>query len=216
MSTLLKDCIRRYPILAPCEESIQMSFDYLMGVYTRGGKLLIAGNGGSAADADHISGELLKGFKQKRPLSQGWRDKLGHEIADNLQGALPTIPLSTFNALNTAYANDCNPHYIFAQLTWGLGMTGDALLSISTSGNSKNVLLATQVAKAKGMHTIGLTGATGGELKDMCDICICVPETETFKIQELHLPVYHILCLMLEEALFPQNAPTEQTTPVLG
>lgn len=128
--------------------------------FQSGGKLLLCGNGGSAADSEHISGELLKGFGQKRPLDSTWKDKLGTEIANNLQGSLPAIPLSSFTALGTAYANDCNPDYTFAQLVFGLGNTQDVLMSISTSGNSKNVVLATEVARKKGLKTVGLTGQT--------------------------------------------------------
>lgn len=198
----LEECIARYPQLKVCKEDIEIAFNQLVSTYLGGNKLLICGNGGSAADADHISGELLKGFGHPRPLAKEWTDRLGENLARNLQGALPTIPLTVFNALGTAYNNDCNAKYTFAQLTWGLGMTGDALLAISTSGNSDNVLLAVDVAKAKGLATIGLTGKTGGKLKEKVDICICTPATEVFKIQELHLPIYHTLCFMLEERFF--------------
>lgn len=201
----LEECIARYPQLKVCREEVVESFERLAEVYGRGHKLLICGNGGSAADADHISGELLKGFGHGRPLGEEWIGRLGEALGRNLQGALPTIPLTIFNALGTAYNNDCDGKYTFAQLTWGLGVSGDALLAISTSGNSENVLLAIEVAKAKGMLTIGLTGKTGGKLKEKVDICICVPATEVFKIQELHLPVYHTLCFMLEERFFPRG-----------
>lgn len=200
----LDECIARYPQLKVCREEIANAFNHLVDMYSNGKKLLICGNGGSAADADHISGELLKGFGHPRTLSKEWIDRLGPDLATNLQGALPTIPLTVFNALGTAYNNDCNAMYTFAQLTWGLGVAGDALLAISTSGNSDNVLLAVQVAKAKGILTIGLTGKTGGKLKGLVDICICAPATEVFKIQELHLPIYHTLCFMLEERFFPK------------
>lgn len=200
--TRLEECIARYPQLKVCREDIIMAFNELVEAYSKGKKLLICGNGGSAADSDHISGELLKGFAQSRPLSEEWRKRLGEDLANNLQGALPTIPLTIFNALGTAYNNDCNGKYTFAQLTWGLGQGGDVLLVITTSGNSENVLLAVEVAKAKGITTIGLTGKTGGKVKDMVDICICAPATEVYKIQELHLPIYHTLCFMLEEVFF--------------
>lgn len=198
----LDECIARYPQLKVCREDIASAFKHLVDIYANGNKLLICGNGGSAADADHISGELLKGFGHPRPLAKEWVERLGEPLAKNLQGALPTIPLTIFNALGTAYNNDCDAKYTFAQLTWGLGKSGDALLAISTSGNSENVLLAIDVAKAKGILTIGLTGKTGGKLKDRVDICICAPATEVFKIQELHLPIYHTLCFMLEERFF--------------
>lgn len=200
----LDECIARYPQLKVCREEIANTFDHLVDMYSKGKKLLICGNGGSAADADHISGELLKGFGHPRKLANEWIERLGEDLAKNLQGALPTIPLTVFNALGTAYNNDCDGKYTFAQLTWGLGVSGDVLLAISTSGNSENVLLAVKVAKAKGILTVGLTGKTGGKLKDLVDICICAPATEVFKIQELHLPIYHSLCFMLEEKFFPK------------
>ena len=195
-------CVERYPELADCAESIVSAFYRMKNSFVEGGKLLLCGNGGSAADADHISGELLKGFGHVRPLKLEWHEKLGDELATNLQGTLPAIPLTIFNALGTAYCNDCNAEYTFAQLTWGLGRPGDVLLAISTSGNSKNVLHALKVAKAKGLYTIGLTGKSGGTIKDMVDVSICVPENEVYKVQELHLPIYHTLCFMLEDAFF--------------
>lgn len=198
----LSDCLSRYPQLKGCGESIERAFYKMKHTFAEGGQLLLCGNGGSAADADHISGELLKGFGQKRPLSKEWVRKLGPEIASKLQGALKAIPLTAFNALTTAYGNDCDPLYTFAQLVWALGQAGDTLLAISTSGNSENVLLAAQVARAKGMQIVGLTGKSGGKLKNFVDVCICAPEDVVFKIQELHLPIYHTLMLMLEEAFF--------------
>ena len=191
-----------YPDLLPCRESIVEAFEVLQKTFADGGKLLICGNGGSAADAGHIAGELLKGFGQKRPLHADWQEKLGKNLAAQLQGALPTLALPDFTALLTAYANDCNPEYGFAQLTWGLGQAADTLLCISTSGNSKNILNAAEVARAKGLKTIGLSGQTGGQLKDTVDTCICVPHREVYRIQERHLPIYHALCLELEKAFF--------------
>lgn len=198
----LDECIAGYPQLKVCRDDIILAFNQLVETFSNGKKLLICGNGGSAADADHISGELLKGFGHPRPLSEEWKQKLGTGLAENLQGALPTIPLTVFNALGTAYNNDCDGRYTFAQLTWGLGQKGDTLLAITTSGNSGNVLLAVEVAKAKGMATIALTGKTGGKIKDLVDICIYAPATEVYKIQELHLPIYHTLCFMLEDCFF--------------
>lgn len=210
----LNELIERYPALSVCRNSIQGTFQKLETVFAQGGKLLIAGNGGSAADCDHISGELLKGFGHARPLSPEWEDKLGPNLASNLQGSLPVIPLPQLSGLSTAYANDCNGDYTFAQLTFGLGQPQDALLCISTSGNSKNVCHAAEVARAKGLTTLGLTGATGGKLKDLVDTCICAPETEVYKIQEYHLPIYHTLCFMIEEAFFPKNiAETAKPAP---
>lgn len=202
MHQQLTECLARYPQLEVCAKSITQAYEALVHCYKNGGKLLLAGNGGSSADADHISGELLKGFCKKRPLSALWKDKIGSELAEELQGALPAIPLSNFIGLMTAFSNDCNPCNCFAQLTWGLGNKGDVLLCISTSGNSVNLLRAATVARAKGMTVIGLTGELGGQLKSLTDICICAPETVTHKVQELHLPIYHSLCLMLEDTFF--------------
>jgi D-sedoheptulose 7-phosphate isomerase len=149
-----------------------------------------------------MAGELLKSFAMQRKIDESVRKIVGDAIADNLQGALPAISLPDMVAINTAYANDCNPQYCFAQLVYGLGNAGDSLLCISTSGNAKNVISAAIVAKAKGMRVIGLSGATGGNLAEHCHPCIKAPEVKTFKIQELHLPIYHTICLMLEETFF--------------
>ncbi|MGN0861555.1 MAG: SIS domain-containing protein [Candidatus Spyradosoma sp.] len=194
--------LSRFPVLEPCGNDIQRAVDALAETFRKGGKLLLCGNGGSAADADHISGELLKGFCSKRPLDAKARERLGEELAGKLQDALPAIPLHSLGAINTAWLNDCDPYYGYAQLVWGLGREGDALLGISTSGNSRNVGCAMETARAKGLTTIGLSGASGGKLKSLADVCICVPENATFKIQELHLPVYHALCLALEDIFF--------------
>ncbi len=202
MHARIEELLARRPVLAPCGEDIQRAVDALEKTYRAGGKLLLCGNGGSAADVDHISGELLKGFCSKRPLDAAARERLGDELAAKLQDALPAIPLHSLGAINTAWLNDCDPYYGYAQLVWGLGNAGDALLGLSTSGNSKNVRFAMETAKAKGLTTIALSGATGGALKALADVCIRVPETETFKIQELHLPVYHAICLALEEIFF--------------
>ena len=194
--------ISRYPVLESCGNDIQRAVELLSESYRNGGKLLICGNGGSAADADHISGELLKGFCSKRPLKSDARERLGEELSAKLQDALPAIPLHSLGAINTAWLNDCDPYYGYAQLVWGLGNKGDVLLGLSTSGNSKNVGYAMEVARAKGLVTIGLSGTSGGKLKTLADVCICVPDTATFKIQELHLPVYHTICLALEDIFF--------------
>ncbi len=199
---ILEELLARYPELEICRETIKSAFSVLRETYTAGGKLLICGNGGSAADADHIAAELLKGFASKRTLEDQWHEKLGQALANNLQGALPAIPLPALVGLNTAYSNDCDPKYTFAQLVWGLGQEGDSLLCLSTSGNSQNVCHAARVAKAKGMQTLALTGRSGGELKDLVEVCVCVPEDQVYKIQERHLPIYHALCLMLEETFF--------------
>lgn len=205
MAKNIQECVRRYPVLAACEKEMMQAFACIRDAYANKAKLLLCGNGGSASDSDHISGELLKGFGQKRPLSKEWQDRLGAHLASKLQGSLPALPLPMFASLMTAYANDCDAEYVYAQLVWGLGNAGDALLCLSTSGNSKNVLRAAEVAQAKGLFCIGLTGKTGGQLKELMDVCICVPETEVYKIQELHLPIYHALCLDLEAAFFPAH-----------
>lgn len=201
----IEKLLSRLPVLEPCGNDIRRAVDALAETFRRGGKLLICGNGGSAADADHISGELLKGFCSKRPLKPAARERLGEALADELQDALPAIPLHSLGAINTAWLNDCNPYYGYAQLVWGLGREGDALLGISTSGNSKNVGFAMETARGKGLTTIGLSGADGGRLKTLADVCIRVPATETFKIQELHLPVYHAICLELEDIFFGEK-----------
>ena len=204
--------IERYPKLAVCKDDIAKAYEIIETCHAHGGKLLIAGNGGSAADAEHIVGELMKGFKNPRKLPKEYADRLiaanpelGKTLAENLQGALPAIALDGHPALSTAYQNDCEPLLCFAQQVNGYGNTGDVLLGISTSGNSKNVLYAAVTARAKGMKVIGLTGQKESKLSEMADVCIKVPETETYMVQELHLPVYHAICLMIEEKLF-QNS----------
>lgn len=202
MHPQIEKLLSRYPILTPCGDDIQKAVDALAETYRSGGKLLLCGNGGSAADADHIAGELLKGFCSKRPLKTDARERLGEELASKLQDALPAISLHSLGAINTAWLNDCDPYYGYAQLVWGLGNPNDALLGISTSGNSKNVCHAMEVAQAKGLTTIGLSGKSGGKLKTMASVCICVPDSETFQIQEMHLPIYHAICLALEDIFF--------------
>ena len=205
--------LERHPVLAVCKESIESAYEILATCYENGGKLLVAGNGGSAADAEHIVGELMKGFVKPRKLPKEYADRLisvnpelGKTLAENLQGALPAIALDGHPGLSTAYQNDCEPLLCFAQQVNGFGKTGDVFLGISTSGNSKNVLYAAVTAKAKGMKVIGLTGVKESKLTALSDVCIRVPETETYKIQELHLPVYHALCLMVEERFFGVQA----------
>ena len=202
----------RYPALESVKEEIVEAYFLLAESYKNGGKLLVAGNGGSAADAEHIVGELMKGFKLPRKPQAEFAEKLVREnaelgtvLAKSLQGALPAIALDGHPALSTAYMNDCEPLLCFAQQVNGYGKTGDVFLGISTSGNSKNVLYAATTAHAKGMKVIGLTGAKNSKLEQMSDVCIKVPQTETYMIQELHLPVYHCLCLMLEERFFGEN-----------
>ncbi|MFR8609420.1 MAG: SIS domain-containing protein [Faecalibacterium prausnitzii] len=199
----------RYPSLESTRNDIVAAYLLLEESYKNGGKLLVAGNGGSAADAEHIVGELMKGFKLPRKPEADFAEKLveenqelGSVLAENLQGALPAIALDGHPALSTAYMNDCEPLLCFAQQVNGYGKSGDVFLGISTSGNSKNVLFAATTAHAKGMKVIGLTGAKDSKLKDMSDVCIKAPQTETYMIQELHLPIYHCLCLMLEDKFF--------------
>lgn len=201
--------VERYPSLESAKEDIVAAYLLLEESYKNGGKLLVAGNGGSAADAEHIVGELMKGFKLPRKLETDFAERLvaenqefGSVLAENLQGALPAIALDGHPALSTAYMNDCEPLLCFAQQVNGYGKSGDVFLGISTSGNSKNVLFAATTARAKGMKVIGLTGAKDSKLKDMSDVCIKAPQTETYMIQELHLPIYHCLCLMLEDKFF--------------
>lgn len=201
--------VERYPSLESAKNDIVAAYLLLEKSYENGGKLLVAGNGGSAADAEHIVGELMKGFKLPRKPEADFAEKLveenqelGSVLAENLQGALPAIALDGHPALSTAYMNDCEPLLCFAQQVNGYGKSGDVFLGISTSGNSKNVLFAATTAHAKGMKVIGLTGAKDSKLKDMSDVCIKAPQTETYMIQELHLPIYHCLCLMLEDRFF--------------
>ena len=201
--------VERYPSLESAKNDIVAAYLLLEESYENGGKLLVAGNGGSAADAEHIVGELMKGFKLSRKPETDFAERLvaenqelGSVLAENLQGALPAIALDGHPALSTAYMNDCEPLLCFAQQVNGYGKSGDVVLGISTSGNSKNVLYAATTAHAKGMKVIGLTGAKDSKLKDMSDVCIKAPQTETYMIQELHLPIYHCLCLMLENRFF--------------
>lgn len=206
---MLNELLKRYPCLESAREDILKAEDALINGFKNGNKLLLCGNGGSCADCEHIVGELMKGFLSKRPLTESQKAEMKAncpEMDENylslLQRAVPAISLPSFTALNTAFCNDAEPELIFAQSLMGLGEKGDMLMAISTSGNSRNVVAAALTAKALGLKTIGLTGKTGGRLKEICDICICVPETETFKVQELHLPVYHYLCASVEKELF--------------
>ena len=205
MNTLLK----KYPQLKSCENQIKSAVDKICDAYKNNRKLLACGNGGSAADAEHIVGELMKGFMSKRPIGENERQKLisaggekGRKLAELLQIPLPAVSLVTSVSLASAFANDVAPELIFAQQVYGLGNQGDILLGISTSGNAENVAYAMIAAKAKGLTTIGLTGKDGGKLKDLCDITIIVPENSTPDIQELHLPVYHYICKAVELYFF--------------
>ncbi len=208
----LNNLIDRYPKLNVCRDDIIMAYELLETVYSNGRKLLVCGNGGSASDSEHIVGELMKEFKLKRKIYSEQAaalkeidSELGQVLADNLQGALPAISLTGHSSLQTAFMNDAVPELVFAQQVNGYGKPGDVFLGISTSGNSKNVLYAAVNAKAKGLKVIGLTGSKKSKLMEYADVCIRVPETETYKIQELHLPVYHCLCLMLEDKFFGEK-----------
>ena len=202
MIAYIDELKQRYPPLASCEEDILAAYDKLRASYTARSKVLICGNGGSAADAEHWSGEMLKGFLHPRPLAPTWHAKLGSELAQKLQGGLPTIPLASFTSATTAFANDADADYGFAQLVWALAQQGDTIIGISTSGNSKNVLHAIETATALGLSTIGLSGHSGGRLAELVDVCIRVPASEVHFIQEYHLPIYHCLCRMLEDHFF--------------
>ena len=201
--------ISRYPILSKIEQEIIEAYLLMEACYKNGGKLLIAGNGGSAADAEHIAGELMKRFKRPRPVKGEFAERLkqidrerGVGLANNLECSLMAIPLVAHEALTTAYINDVDGLGVFAQQLFGYGKTGDVFLGISTSGNSENIMNATVVARAMGIKVIGLTGMTGGELAEVADVVVKAPEEETYMIQELHLPIYHCWCLMLEEKFF--------------
>ncbi len=194
--------VDRHPELQSCAHEAKDAHDVLLACFQAGNKLLLCGNGGSCSDCEHIAGELVKSFSRERPLDPGLAEKLGPELADNLHGSLPAIPLPSFTAFHTAFANDDHPEYAFAQQVLGLGKPGDVLLAISTSGNSANVLHAAKTAKSTGLKVIGLTGESGGRLAPLCDVAVRVPAQEVARVQELHLPVYHALCQALEDALF--------------
>ncbi len=201
--------ISRYPALETVKQDVINAYLIMEECYEHDGKLLIAGNGGSAADSEHIAGELMKRFKTPRPVTAEFAEKLkeidpvrGENLANNLERGLMAIPLVAHEALTTAYINDVDGLGVFAQQLFGFGRAGDVFLGISTSGNSKNVMSATVVARALGIKVIGLTGVKGGELATVADICVKVPSDETYMIQEFHLPIYHCWCLMLEDKFF--------------
>ncbi|MDD9267380.1 SIS domain-containing protein [Paenibacillus sp. GCM10023248] len=209
MSETFERLMVKYPDLEPCRESIKAAFEAMKLSYDRGGKMLLAGNGGSAADCEHVVGELMKGFmsprklpKEKRELLMIHGEEQGRYLADHLQGALPAISLVSHTAYATAFNNDVAADMVFAQQVYGYGRPEDTLVVFSTSGNSSNIVHAVQVAKALGVTTIGLTGAGGGRLNELCDVIVRVPYSSTPDIQERHLPIYHVLCMMLEEAFF--------------
>ena len=209
MERIIQETIDRYPSLKDLEGQIWKAYCMISDAYKKDKKLLVAGNGGSAADAEHIVGELMKGCNLPRIIDEELKNKLrkvdskiGEELSEGLQGSLPAICLSGHGSLSTAIANDINGNFLFAQQLNGYGREGDIFLAISTSGNSYNILKTAVLARAKGMKVIALTGKTGGKLKEYSDLVINVPEEETYKVQELHLPIYHCLCMMLEEDFF--------------
>jgi D-sedoheptulose 7-phosphate isomerase len=192
-----------------CESEIKSAIEAIIACYERGGKLLLCGNGGSCADCDHIVGELMKGFLKKRPLDESKKAEMMDKCAElddvtlsKLQGGLPAISLPTIAALSSAFNNDVDPELTYAQATLALGKSSDVFIGLSTSGNAKNVAAAARVARGLGLVVIGMSGEGGGKLACLSDIAIRVPESETFKIQELHLPVYHAICAEVEEYFY--------------
>ena len=204
----MRSLLERYPALLPVRGDIEKALELLTETYRKGGKLLCCGNGGSASDCEHIVGELMKSFKLRRPLNPGFKEKLsqygdeGAALARTLEGALPAVSLCGHSALSTAYANDRDPYMVFAQQVNGYGNKGDTLLILTTSGNSRNCLYAAYTAKAKDMQIFSVTGEGGGRIAGLSDVCIALPERETYLVQELTLPVYHYICAKLEEAFF--------------
>ena len=196
---------QRLPFLENCRDSIQQATDLLIQSFQQGNKLLLCGNGGSAADCEHIAGELIKRFSAPRPLPSELSDLLGAELAQNLHGGLPALSLPSMIGFHTAFANDDDPAYAFAQQVIAFGKTGDVLLAISTSGNSQNLIHAVHTAKALGLKTIALTGENGGKLAPLCDLAILAPASDTPRVQELHLPIYHSICTVVENTLFPES-----------
>ena len=206
---MLNDLLKRYPALCACADEIENAKNAVIECYKNGGKLLLCGNGGSSADCDHITGELMKGFLKKRPVSAEKRtemkklcSELDDSIIDKLQCGLPAISLPALTALNSAYCNDVDAQLLYAQAVFALADEKDILIAISTSGNSANIVDAVKIATSLGVKVIALTGGNGGKLKNLSDVSVCVPETETFKIQELHLPVYHYICAAVEDFFF--------------
>ena len=209
MINQLDALITRYPDLNPIATDIDRAYATLLECFQNGGKALLCGNGGSAADCEHIVGELMKGYLSPRPLPAAVRESIlaacpddGDYLASHLQGALPAVSLVSQVSLTSAIANDVAADMVFAQQVYGYGRPGDVLLAISTSGNSRNVLRAAQVARALGLRAIGFTGHTGGALRALCSVCVCVPPQATAEVQERHLAIYHALCGMLEAAIF--------------
>ena len=207
--TILEDLFIRYPGLSPCRRPMEQALERIAACLRGGGKLLVCGNGGSAADAQHIVGELMKSFARSRKPDEELCAKIadsypetGRYVAMHLAGARPALSFAGESALMTAYSSDAAADLVFAQQVFGHGREGDVLIAISTSGNSSNVLYAAQVARVMGMEVVAMTGRDGGKLRRNCDVLLAAPETETFKVQECHLPLYHALCLALENEFF--------------
>ena len=201
--------VERYPELSACIHDIEQAIDVIVDSYANGGKLLLCGNGGSFADCEHIVGELMKGFLKKRPISAEQREDMKSKCAlldedtlDKLQCGLPAISLPSLSSLNSAFANDVDPTLVYAQSVFALGTENDVLVAISTSGNAQNVSLAAKVAKSIGMKVVAMTGVGGGNLAKLSDVCIKAPKSETYKVQELHLPIYHCICAAIEKHFF--------------
>ncbi len=200
---IFEELFERYPLLENCRNDIRSAYELFVNCFNNGGKILCCGNGGSAADCDHFVGELMKGFLKKRPLSDEEKNLFEDKyIADNLQKGLPAISLCAHSALMTAFENDVAPSLVFAQQVYAYAKESDVLFCLSTSGNSENIVYAAKAAKAAGIKSVAVTGGKESLLSGICDICIRLPETETFKVQELTLPVYHCLAAMLEENYF--------------
>lgn len=200
----LQILIERYPQLVNCQEQIRHAVQTIVNAHQANGKILLCGNGGSASDCEHISGELLKGFLSKRKIKENEYPAFSDLAKDKLQKGIPAIPLTSFSSLISAFANDVDADWTYAQLVFALGKKSDVFIGLSTSGNAKNVYYAAQTAKNLGLTTIALTGRNESLLSDVCDITVQVPETETFKVQELHLPVYHAICAEVEHILFEE------------
>ena len=199
---IITTLLQRYPVLEVCRESLESLIDTTVDAYRQEGTFFVAGNGGSGADADHICGELLKKFRKPREIPSGVAERLRPELATRLEGSLPAISLNSMCGILTAFANDISWELAFAQQVLGLAKPDDVLIALSTSGNSANCVAAAEVMKAVGGKTIAFTGKSASRLSEVCDATIRVPETETYKVQELHLPVYHALCATIEEELF--------------
>ena len=205
----IEEFMKQHPELEPIRRDIEKAYAVIEKAYENGNKLLVGGNGGSAADAEHIVGELMKTFRKERPVTYDMKQRLkkidperGEQLGNDLQCSLPAIAITGHTALTTAVTNDVEPKMAFAQQVYGFGKEGDVFLAISTSGNAENLMLAAVTAKAMGLKIVLLTGRDGGKLLPLADAAVVVPEQETFRIQEMHLPIYHLLCMELEEKFF--------------